>query len=68
MGTKNTGGEYFSYFSIIGVNLFEEFGTFKENNNNNLPSRNNNNNNLPPGFRGGFNLSPSEGKFRKIRP
>src|SRR6266498_2276930 len=64
----NTEGKHFSYFGIVGVNLFRGFGAFRNNNNNPPPGNNNNNNPplpslLPSGFEeglgGGFNL-PSE--------
>src|SRR6266540_2218643 len=70
----NTGGGYFSHFSIIGANPFKGFRTFERDNNN--PSlRNNNNNNsllLPlsgfgGGLEGGFN-PPLEGNIRELDP
>ena len=65
----NTEGKHFSYFGIVGVNLFRGFGAFRNNNNNPPPGNNNNNNPpllspplSPPGFgeglRGGLNLPP----------
>ena len=37
-GIRSIEGEYFSHFGIIKANLFREFGAFRRNNNNNLPS------------------------------
>ncbi len=80
---RNTEGGYFSHFGMIGANLLGEFGTFENNNNNNLPLENNNNNNLPPlgfgeGLGRGFNLlsgglggefnSPLGGNARGLDP
>ena len=48
MSIRNIGEGYFLHFGIIGHNVFEEFGAFRgEGNNNNLLSENNNGNNLP---------------------
>jgi|SRR6266540_4363551 len=66
IGVRNTRGEYFLHFGIIGVNPLGGFRTFKENNNN-PSSGNNNSNNLPlslpllgfeRGLERGFNQPP----------
>ncbi|SRR6266542_256007 len=55
---ENIGGKHFSYFSMIGSNLFEEFEAFRGNNNNSPLGNNNNNNSSPlpsPGLGEEFN-------------
>src|SRR6266498_4262477 len=76
MSTGNINRRHFSYFGIIGANLFEGFRTFGGGNNNSPSGNNNNNNNSLPSLlssefegelRGGFN-PPSRGNARELDP